>query len=222
VRLLLLSSPLLATTLSTSHAEPAPADVAAPAQSVAVNFGLIQPLVLRGANVEVDYRRGPLVIGYSHGWSLEFSGATVVGEAHDQHLRLHVPYSTGLGVGVEHRISAGLLVDARAEFKLHRFEPSLEDGAATTLRALPAYRTVTIGAGIYATWQPWRGSRAQPALAPIDLSASVRWWPNVWDSLGAYAYANATTGQMETMHAANIGFANTPLLANISVGYVFE
>ncbi len=72
---------------------------------------------------------------------------------------------------------------------------------------------------IYATWLPWHhvGSRGG-----VDVSASLRVWPKVWDSLGDYAYDNETTGRMETMHAANIGIANTPVLANISVGYLFE
>ena len=188
--------------------------------SLAVNLGLIQPLVLKGANVEVDYRRGPLVVGYSHGWSLEFAGATAVGEVHDQHLRLHVPYSTGVGIGVEHYFAGpAVFIDVRAELKLHRFEPWLEDVGGITLRALPAYHTVTAGGGIYATWLPWHhvGSRGG-----VDVSASLRVWPKVWDSLGDYSYENETTGRMETMHAANIGIANTPFLANISVGYLFE
>ncbi len=190
-----------------------------PVQSLSVNFGLIQPLLLHGANVEVDYRRGPFVVGYSHGWALEFQGGTVVGEAHDQHLRMHVPYSTGLGLGVEHYFARpALVLDARAEFKLHRFEPEVETEAG--LQPLPAYRTVTIGGGVYATWQPWRGDRT---LGAIDISASFRYWPNVWSSLGdGYTYANAATGKMETMHAADIGIANTPILVNVSVGYVFE
>jgi hypothetical protein len=192
------------------------------AQSVAVNFGLIQPLVLGGGNVEVDYRRGALVVGYSHGWSLDLQGATVVGEPHDQHLRLHLPYSTGLGVGLQHDFTTrAVIVDARAELKLHRFEPALEDASGSMLHELPAYRTVTVGAGVYATWMPWH--RCACSLDGVDASASVRWWPNVWDSLGdGYPYLNTTTGRMETMHAANIGIANTPLVINVSIGYVFE
>jgi hypothetical protein len=188
--------------------------------SLAVNFGLIQPLVLKGANLEVDYRRNGWVVSYSHGWSLEFAGATAVGEAHDQHLRLHVPYSTGLGVGGGHYFARyNVFAEARAELKVHRFEPWLEDSTGNSLRALPAYRTITVGGGLYATWLPMHRART---VGGVDISLSLRFWPNVWDSLGSYSYANATTGRMETMHAANIGIANTPFLANISVGYLFQ
>jgi hypothetical protein len=183
--------------------------------SLAVNFGLIQPLLLKGANVEVDYRHNGWVVGYSHGWSLEFAGATAVGEVHDQHLRLHVPYSTGIGAGWGHYFARyNVIGEARAELKMHRFEPWLEDSTGDTLHALPAYRTITAGGGLYATWLPLGRN--------VDISLSLRFWPNVWDSLGSYTYANATTGKMETMHAADIGIANTPFLANISVGYLFQ
>jgi hypothetical protein len=185
--------------------------------SLAINFGLIQPLLLGGGNVEVDYRSGPFVIGYSHGWSLDLQGGSLVGEQHDQHLRLHIPYSTGVGVGVEHYFARyRLFVDARAELKLHRFEPSYED--ASTLHALPAYRTLTAGGGLYATWIAWQPHHG----AGVDISASVRYWPNVWDSLGGgYVYENLATSRMETMHPANIGIANTPVIVNLSVGYLF-
>ena len=195
-----------------------PSVASAESTSVAVNFGLIQPIVLGGANIEVDFRRGPFVASYSHGWSLDLSGGLITGEQRDQHLRLHVPYTTGVGVGLGHHFErAHLFVDARAELKLHRFEPAVEDASKTTVKLLPAYSTLTLGGGLYATYVP-------SYEYPVDISVSVRYWPNVWSSLeeGGMRYDNPTTQRMETMHAANIGIANTPIVANVSVGYMFD
>jgi len=187
-----------------------------PKPSLAVNFGLLQPIVLGGGNVEVDFRYGPFVASYSHGWSLDISGGLVTGEQRDQHLRLHVPYTTGLGLGLGHHFEAiPLFLDARFELKTHRFEPAVDDSANGTLQMLPAYSTITVGGGVYATYVPWRH---------IDISTSFRVWPNVWSSLdgNAMTYANSATQRMETMHASNIGIANTPFIVNVSVGYLFD
>jgi hypothetical protein len=52
----------------------------------------------------------------------------------------------------------------------------------------------------------------------------VRYWPNVASTLDddEVAYMNQTTGATETHQAANIGIANTPIIVNLSVGYVFQ
>ena len=52
----------------------------------------------------------------------------------------------------------------------------------------------------------------------------MRYWPNVATSLSddKIVYANATTGRDETHDAANIGIRNSPLIVNISIGYIFQ
>lgn len=204
------------------------ADDAAPSRpghdalSVAINAGLLQPLVLGGANLEVDVRWRHLVLAYSHGWSLELTDR-LGDEMTRQHVTLHVPYTTGVGVGGTYPLPAlRSLVDVRLEAKVHRFsaEYGSTDGLSRT--RLADYRTVTLGAGVYWTLVPFRGRAG--ALRGLDLSASVRYWPTVATSLAgdARTYFNATTGRDETHHAANIGIANTPLIVNVSVGYLFR
>ena len=78
------------------------------------------------------------------------------------------------------------------------------------------YRTYTLGAGAYWTLFPFgRG---------FNISTSVRYWPTVATSLrdDVIVYANTTTARDETHRAANIGIANTPLIINVSLGYVFD
>lgn len=189
--------------------------------SVAVNTGLIQPLVLKGANVEVDVRWRHLVVSYSHGWSLELT-EKLGDEMTGQHVSLHVPYSTGIGVGGSIELQRLRSVfDVRLEAKVHRFSASYESEDGRQLTRIADYRTYTLGAGAYWTFVPFRDRN--DALHGIDFSFSVRYWPKIASSLSddAIVYMNRTTDQEETHHAANIGIANTPLVVNLSVGYVF-
>lgn len=190
---------------------------AAAEPSVAVNAGLLQPLVLGGANVEVDVRWRHLVVAYSHGWSLELD-AGLGDDMTRQHVTLHVPYTTGLGVGGTLALPRlRSLLEVRGEAKVHRLAASYASADGRTDTAIAAYRTYTLGAGAYWTFLP-AGDRG------FNLSASVRYWPNVATSLpgDAIVYANATTGRDETHRAASIGIANTPLIVNLSIGYVFR
>lgn len=194
----------------------------ASADSVAVNAGLIQPLVLSGANVEVDVRWRHLVVAYSHGWSLDLADK-LGDEMTRQHVSLHLPYSTGVGVGGTLEVPrARSFFDLRVEAKVHRFVASYasEDGRQHTRFA--DYRTFTLGAGAYWTVTPFRDRR--DALRGLDLSLSVRYWPKLASSLSddAIVYSNTTTNRDETHHAANIGIANSPVIVNLSIGYLFE
>ena len=118
--------------LLSSNAAAEPGANAAPAPgldwekpSLAVNAGLIQPILLGGANVEVDFRWRHLVESYSHGWSLDMEGATIVGDMRRQGVSLHLPYSTGFGVGYSMFVaSVRSFFDLRLEGKVHRFEAS--------------------------------------------------------------------------------------------------
>ncbi len=191
--------------------------------SLAFNLGQLQPWVLGGANVEADLRIGHLVIGYSHGWSLDLQGAAIVGDMRKQRVVLHVPYTTGLGVGYAQYVdSLHSFFDIRAEAKLHRFEAAYDSTDGRQRTKIANYSTVTIGGGAYWTWLPLANRR--DALRGINFSTSVRYWPNVASTLDddAVAYMNQTTGATEVHQAAKIGIANTPIIVNLSVGYVFQ
>lgn len=213
----LLAAPLAA-------AEPAPPRRLDPrAPSLAINAGLLQPLALGGANVEADLRLGRWIVSYSHGWSLDLAGATVVGDQRDQHVALHLPYSTGFGVGVEHYLPAlRSYVDLRLEGKAHRFEAAYASADGTQRTRIAAYTTFTLGAGAYWTALPF--AHRTDALRGLDVSTSVRWWPRVADTLpgSQVTYANATTGRMEIHRASAIGIAGTPVIVNVSIGYLFQ
>jgi hypothetical protein len=190
------------------------------APSFAVNFGLIQPLLLGGANLEVDVRLGRFIAAYSHGWSLE---APVVGEMERQGVRLHLPFSSGFGVGVQHYFEgANSYVDVRFEGKVHRFEASYASVDGSIETKIADYSTYTLGGGVYWTWLPF--ADRMDALRGINFSTSMRYWVNVADTLpgSSREYSNTRTGQVESHEAANVGAANTPFVANISVGYVFQ
>lgn len=90
------------------------------AKEIAWLAGTIQPAMLQGGNFEVDFYTTKMVFNYSHGFSLDLDGKhkTTVGEIKSQGLALHLPYSTGFGVG--YRITRYL--DIRLEPKLHRFQ----------------------------------------------------------------------------------------------------
>lgn len=212
----LLSSLLVA--LSSTIGQVSLADSEAPQRfEVVAQAGLIQPVLLRGGNLELDLVLGRWVASYSHGFQLHLEDAAVVGEAHDQQLAFELPFSTGLGLG--YRVLEWL--DVRAEAKWHRFAVRYADDSLAS-QPLFRYDTFTLGAGAYAHWRPWR-SRTD-WLRGWNLSASLRWWPKVATSLedDRRSYENLATGQQETHHALDIGIRNTPLIANVSLGYAFD
>ncbi len=177
--------------------------------SVGLLAGLLQPLATDGYNIQLDARYRRFVFDYSHGWSLDLP---VVGEAERQGLGIHLPYSTGMGLG--YKLTKAW--DLRFEPKLHKFEIH-QDG-----RDVARYRTVTLGAGAYYTYRPFEHSHN--AARGITMAASVRYWRNVWSELGSdgVAYVSSKTGAQEVHETSNIGIANTPWILNVSVGYVFD
>lgn len=186
---------------------------------LAVLAGLIQPIVLRGGNVEVDVHFKRFVVGYSHGFLLNIDGAAVVGEAGEQELSFHLPYSTGFGVGLRPLE----WLDIRLEGKAHRFQ--VRQAGSDRGSPLFSYTTYTLGAGVYAQYRPFDhfGVRAAEWLRGFTLVNSLRWWPNVASTLpqNRRSYTHPTTGVRTVHHAQNIGIANTPIIYNLSIGYSF-
>jgi hypothetical protein len=150
--------------------------------------------------------------------SLDLSGALVVGDAKDQQLAYHLPYSTGFGVG--YRVTRWL--DLRVEPKVHAWQVYHQGDPQDVGHRIASYKTFTLGLGAYHRWFPF-GDRRDWSRG-ITVLSSVRWWPNVASTLDGdeLTYANRSTGRMETIGAANIGIADTPFLLNVSLGYTLR
>lgn len=185
--------------------------------SVNLLFGLNQPLI-GGFNVEgnVFYKR--LAFDYSHGISLNLNEGLVSEEEARQGLVVHIPYTTGFGLG--YRFNNWL--NLRVEPKWHRFELYYAEDEQVEANQINAYNTFTLGLGLYANLRPFKN---QPnALKGIMVAPSVRWWPNVSNNLSndQFSYENRNTGQTEIHEARNVGLANTPWILNVSIGYAFD
>ncbi len=180
-------------------------------------FGLNQPL-LGGFNVEGNFIYKRFIFDYSHGISLNFDNDILAGDAQDQQLDIHIPWTTGLGIG--YRITE--VINVRLEPKWHRFEGYLQDNSQKEDNLLFDYTTFTLGAGVYAMLHPFKNK--QNALKGITVVPSVRFWPRIWSSLddNEVSYFNARTEQAEIHEAQEVGISNTPFIFNISVGYSFD
>lgn len=209
--------------ISEPRVEPVSAGEAVPWEGfgeprVALLAGLIQPIALRGGNVELDFYFRRLVVGYSHGFRLKLEGSNVVGDASDQGLAFNLPYSTGLSVG--YRILEWL--DVRLEGKVHRFDVRHEASGDE----LFSYTTFTLGVGVYAQYRPFYhfGVDFPKWAQGIMMVASARYWPNVASSLDhdERHYQSPAGGADMRHQAANIGIANTPFLFNVALGYLIQ
>lgn len=177
--------------------------------------GLIQPIALKGWNVEVNYTTKRMIFDYSHGVSLDPPAG---GEFKKQQTVLHLPYSSGFGIG--YRITSFL--DVRFEPKLHSWQVYYKGDSQTSENRIQDYKTITLGVGVYCRYFPFQNSRYK-ALQGITTAASIRFWPNIGTTLreNKFTYTNKLTGTTETQKASNIGMGNTPLILNISIGYTF-
>ncbi len=177
--------------------------------------GLIQPAALKGGNIEFNYFTKRVSFDYSHGFSLD---PPVVGAFKDQNVVLHLPYSTGFGVG--YRFNSFL--DLRFEPKLHSWEIYQKDAEQIVANKIKDFKTFTLGLGLYYRYFPFKNS-SNKFLQGITTSSSIRYWQNVGTTLrnDEFTYDNKTTRKNETLKAPNIGLANTPLIINIGIGYTF-
>lgn len=184
---------------------------------VSVVFGLNQPIVVKGFNFEVNYWAKKFVFDYSHGFGLKFEGNLVQGEARDQRLSFNVKHSLGVGVGYRFTESFNL----RIEPKLHVWDVYYDDAFRTSAGKIKTYSTYTLGLGAYYRWMPF--AKNDGALRGLTIVPSIRWWPNVGSSLenNEYSYYNDRTNRNEIHKANNIGVANSPWFANVSVGWTF-
>ena len=177
--------------------------------------GLIQPTVLKGGNIELNYFTKRVSLDYSHGFSLD---PPVVGDFKAQNVVLHLPFSTGFGVG--YRFNS--FFDVRFEPKLHSWEVYHKDDVQNAANKITAFKTFSLGLGAYYRYFPFKNSENK-FLQGITTSSSIRWWQNVGTTLrnDEFSYDNKISKKTETLKAPNIGLANTPLIINIAVGYTF-
>lgn len=182
-----------------------------------VLFGLTQPLLLNGFNVEGVYMHERLVFAYSHGASLDFTGDLLPDSIRDQQVEVFLPFSTGFGIG--YRITEWL--NARVEAKWHRFEFYYEgDSRQSDNRITADANNFSLGVGVYGYWQPFRQS--DNYFSGITLAPSVRYWPTVTSDLDdGFTYDNERTGESEELESLAAGIGFTPLIVNLSVGYSF-
>jgi hypothetical protein len=178
-------------------------------------FGTIQPTVLKGFNVEVNYATKRMIFDYSHGVSLD---PPTVGDFKTQKIAIHIPSSTGFGIG--YRFTS--FFDVRFEPKLHSFELYREGETQTTANKIKEFKTMTLGLGAYYRYMPFKNSENK-FLQGITTSTSLRYWQNVGTTLSndQFSFLNNSTNKTETLKAPNIGFANSPIIFNIAVGYTF-
>ncbi|MGB3587553.1 MAG: hypothetical protein WBA23_13485 [Tunicatimonas sp.] len=179
-------------------------------------LGLNQPVFADGFNIEgnIFYKR--FVFDYSHGVSLDFSGNTVSGELAEQQLKVHMPYTTGFGLG--YRFNSWF--NLRLEPKWHRFEISYDsDMPLEVNEEIVSYNTFSLGIGAYANWRPFANKSG--AINGLMVVPSIRYWPRVSSSLAGneFTYDNRLTGQTETHEAMQAGINNTPFIFNVSIGY---
>ncbi len=177
--------------------------------------GLIQPTALGGGNIEFNYFTKKMAFDFSHGFSLN---PPVVGDFQTQGVVLHLPYSTGFGVG--YRFTQFL--DVRFEPKLHSWEVYNKGEAQTEATKIKDFKTITLGVGVYYRYFPFKNSE-NTFLHGFTTSTSLRYWQNVGTTLSndEFTYKNKLTGKNETLKAPNIGIANTPIIFNIAIGYTF-
>lgn len=200
-----------------AHAQTAPRAEFPYSHRLTVGAGLSQ-LLLGGGNVQVEYTTNRLVFDYSHGFNINLDGTAASIDAQDQKIAERLTQTLGLGVG--YRITPTL--DIRLEPKLHFIEAHYNGTVREGANQVASYKTVTLGAGAYYKYYPFR--KREGALAGLLLMPSVRYWPNVWSSLtdDKLTYTNRVTGKTETYRAASQGLPGTGgLLANVTLAYTF-
>lgn len=183
---------------------------------VNVVFGLNQVLS-NGFNAEVNIFYKRLAFDYSHGVSLNFDNNMLTGNEKDQKLAVHLPWTTGFGVG--YRFTDAFNV--RVEPKWHRFEIYYDGDEQNSNTQLCSYNTFTLGVGAYYNWQPFK--ERSNALKGLMIVPSLRYWPKLSSTLpdDKFVYQNRETNQEELHESMEVGLGNTPWVINVSVGYSF-
>jgi hypothetical protein len=180
-------------------------------------FGLSQPLLVHGFNIETNYIHKRLIIDYSQGVALEFEGPALTPELRKQGVVVHMPSKLGIGVG--YRITEW--INLREEPKWHRFEFYYANEPQDKGNQITAYNEFTLGIGLYGCYQPFK--KTEHFLKGIMIAPSIRYWPNVHSTLhdNQYTYLNKHTGTSEEIKTVRPGIELTALIIKVSIGYSF-
>ena len=187
-------------------------------KKINILFGLSQPLLAHGFNIEGNLIYHRFIFDYSHGVSLDFKDNAVPSELRMQEVALHMPWTTGFGIG--YRLKEWLNI--RVEPKWHRFEFYYENEIQNQSSEITSYNTFTLGLGVYGSYQPFK--KKNNFLKDFMISPSIRYWPTVHSSLkdNNFTYTNQRTGSNEEIKTYGPGFGLTPFIVNVSVGYSFQ
>ena len=181
-------------------------------------FGLAQPLLASGFNIEGNYINNRFIVDYSHGASLDFGSELVPDYLKEQHVVVHEPYTTGFGIG--YRLKEW--INIRVEPKWHKFEFYYDGEPQNENTEITSYKTFSLGLGVYGAYQPFKNKKN--FLKGLLIAPSVRFWPTISSSLegDAFTYFNKVTCSFEEIKLLQPGSGFTPLVINISVGYSFQ
>ena len=180
-------------------------------------FGLTQPLIVKGFNIEGNYIHNRFIFDYSHGVSLDFSGSSVTTDLKEQTVAVHMPWTTGFGVG--YRLKEW--INIRVEPKWHRFEFYYDDETQNSSNQITAYNTMSLGIGVYGHYQPFKNKAS--FLKGIVIAPSIRYWPTISSTLkdDKFIYQNKNTGKNEEIKTLDPGLGFSPIVFNVSIGYSF-
>jgi hypothetical protein len=164
-------------------------------------FGLIQPIFAKGFNIEGNYIHNRFIFDYSHGASLDLSGQSVTAKMRVEGLAIHIPYTTGFGVG--YRLKEW--INLRIEPKWHRFEFYYDDEPQNSSSQITSYNTMSLGIGIYGHYQPFKNKTT--FLKGIMIAPSIRFWPTISSTLkdNSFTYLNKNTGTNEEIKTWDTG-----------------
>jgi hypothetical protein len=185
---------------------------------VNVLFGLAQPVLAKGFNIEGNYIHNRFIFDYSHGTSLDFSGNLVPTELRAQKIAIHEPWTTGFGIG--YRLKEW--INLRVEPKWHKFEYYYDGEPQSPGTMITSYHTFSLGLGLYGSYQPFKNK--DNFMKGFLVSPSIRFWPTVSSSLknDEFTYFNKQTNATEKIKTLDPGTNFTPVVINISVGYSFQ
>ena len=181
-------------------------------------FGLAQPALAKGFNIEGNYIHNRFIFDYSHGASLDFSGNLLPNSLKGQQLAIHEPWTTGFGIG--YRLKEW--INIRVEPKWHKFEFYYDGEPQNNSTLITSYETFTLGLGVYGDYRPFKNKNN--CLKGFLIAPSVRFWPTVSSSLKGdkFTYVNKRTGALEEIKTLDAGSGFTPIVFNVSIGYSFQ
>lgn len=181
-------------------------------------FGLAQPVLAKGFNIEGNYIHKRFIFDYSHGASLDFSGNLLPNDLKKQKLAIHEPWTTGFGIGYRFKE----WINVRVEPKWHKFEFYYDGDAQNSSTLITSYKTFSLGLGIYGSYQPFK--KKDNFLKGFLIAPSIRYWPTVSSGLkdDKFTYLNKKTGVLEEIKTLDPGTGFTPFVFNVSIGYSFQ